>query len=130
MCILAGFLQPGENVQSFFSAVFETQRDGVVEFYEFMDFMVLFDELELAGEVTREKFITTMQKIRVGQRAAPVHPWQWDKDGVCSDEALRREWHETFKVLDLNKDGTLDVRELLGRKYTGDTSLRTGDNSL
>jgi len=99
-------------MQSFVSDIFESARDGVVEFYEFVDAVLVTRKLRAIGDFTRESLSAEMQDMRKGRKAAPERLWTWDEDGNSSDPALYGEWKGAFKSLDLDRDGVLDAYEV------------------
>jgi hypothetical protein len=101
-----------ETMQSFVSDVFESARDGVVEFYEFIDAILVMRSLRSADTFSRRTLSSTMQGIRKGRCPTPDRLWTWSEDGECSDLETYHVWKSAFRRMDVNHDGVLDKSEI------------------
>lgn len=102
-------LNPGESVSVFIGNMFETCKDRYVEWYEFLDFLVVVQSLP--HPLTR----SSVQAAMASARAEGVtRPWSFDEDGVCSMPDVLTVAKHYFRHLDLNHDGLLDQKELYG----------------
>ena len=97
----------GERVNDFMSTLFEREQDGQIEFYEFLDFLIV---LKTASRpLTRTQLKMAMDTARKG---GVIHPWSFDKNGDCSMSGVIDVVGKVFKDLDKNVDGTLDKSEV------------------
>ena len=104
-----GFMRPDEVISNFVADMFETAKDGVVEVYEMMDFLLVVRDLP--RPLTRESVKGAMDLARVNGVA---RPWNYDADGNCSMPQVVESVKECFKDMDANGDGVLDNREMYG----------------
>ena len=121
-------LNPTERISTFISSVFETARDGVIEWYEFLDFLLVLRTVP--RPLTRNDVEGAMKSAR---KKGVMHPWSFDEQGLCSVpcslDTSQGIWtydamgtksmpcsltnaNTEFNCLDTNHDGTLDKREL------------------
>jgi hypothetical protein len=99
----------GERVHDFMSTLFETEQDGQIEFYEFLDLLIV---LKTASRpLNRTHLKMAMDTARKGDI---IHPWSFDTNGVCSMSGVLDVVGKVFKDLDKDVDGTLDKREVYG----------------
>ena len=97
----------GERVNDFMSTLFEREQDGQIEFYEFLDFLIV---LKTASRpLTRTQLKIAMDTARNG---GVIHPWSFDTNGDCSMSGVLDVVGKVFKDLDKNVDGTLDKSEV------------------
>lgn len=112
---------PGEIRDTFFHAVLETQRDGVIEFYEFIEIMLL---VEMYSDKTMSEFLKIVKEVRTGvvqDRRSP----RFGKTSLHHvphlPESRREEFKTAFKFLDaqVTQDGVITEEEFLlaMRKY-------------
>ena len=107
MSEVKGFMCPDERVSNFVADMFETAKDGVVEIYEMMDFLLVVRGLP--RPLTRESVKSAMDHARVHGVA---RPWHYDADGNCSMPQAVETVKGCFKDMDANGDGVLDNREV------------------
>jgi hypothetical protein len=100
-------LLEGERVSNFISNLFETARDGVIEWYEFLDFLLVVQTLPRPLE--RTALVAAMEAARI---KGVQRPWSFDSNGVCSMPETLDAAKRVFKRMDTNNDGTLDSLEL------------------
>jgi hypothetical protein len=118
----------GERVSNFIANMFETVQNGAIEWYEFLDFLLVLRTIP--RPLTRTNVATAM---KVARKTGITHPWSFDQQGRCSMpctfDPTKRVWSydergmssmpctliiakTAFKHLDTNHDGTLDNAEL------------------
>lgn len=100
-------LRHGERVSSFVANLFETERDGVIEWYEFLDFLLVLKNLK--RPLNRTMVETAMKEAK---KTGVERPWSFDEHGVCSMPGALDAAKDAFKQLDTNHDGILDKKEL------------------
>ena len=111
-----------ERVSDFISNMFETERDGVIEWYEFLDFLTVLKEMK--RPLTRKHVEEAMKTAR---KEGIERPWSFDANGDCSMPRALEAAKAAFQGMDTNDDGVLNNRELykfvqLPDKISGDTS--------
>ena len=121
-------LEVGERVSDFIATLFETEQNGAIEWYEFLDFLLVIRSVPRPR--TRSQVETAMREAR---KQGIRRPWSFDESGHCrmpgTFDPLHGTWSydarglsflsctlieakKAFKLLDTNKDGTLDNSEL------------------
>ena len=101
---IRSMLSESETVQDFVSKMFETQEDGAIELYEFVDVILTVQALG-NDAYTRQDVAAAMAVTR---KHGIDRPWD-------TDEAMRPLYaaiRSVFKSLDTNRDGILDKKEL------------------
>ena len=103
-----------KSLTNFFSNSFETSRDGVIEFYEFVDFSNILRYLHKDKRTIKDVKII-MNDIRKGvfDESLLDRLWEWDENGNCSDINVYNEWKREFKVIDKDGNGVIDLKEFL-----------------
>lgn len=103
---------PDDLIRDFlFHELYDTQRDGVIELYEFMENMVLFkNEHELVEG--------NQGLVQKGNRSIPKNVEQLiermkEHDSIRMSEETRLLYREMFKKLDINRDGWVDKNEFM-----------------
>jgi Ca2+-binding EF-hand superfamily protein len=95
----------GERVSDFIANMFETEKDGVIEWYEFLDFHTVLKNME--RPLTRERVEKEMQTAR---KEGIERPWSYDVDGNTPGSLKAAK--KVFRGMDINDDGVLDSMEL------------------
>ena len=99
----------GERVNDFMSTIFETAKDRQIEFYEFLDLLIVLKTAPRPRTRTHLKMA-----MDIARKGGILHPWSFDKNGDCSMSGVIDVVGKVFKDLDKNVDGTLDNREVYG----------------
>ncbi len=97
-----------------FNNCLETQQDGVIEFYEFIEVMRL---IELCPGKTLMELAPVIKEIRTGVVCDPKHPRFGRKTLLkipTMPEERRQEFKEAFQFLDAVKtrDGVITLQEI------------------
>lgn len=100
--------------KNIFNNCLETQQDGVIEFYEFIEVMRL---IELCPGKTLMQLAPVIKEIRTGVVCDPKHPRFGRKTLLkipTMPEERRQEFKEAFKFLDSLKtrDGVITLQEI------------------
>ena len=106
---------PNQIKSHFFHSVLETQQDGVVEFSEFIEVLLL---LEQHKGKTLEQFEMVVKEVRRGVVCDPESP-EFGKTSKMQvpqlNEDRRAEFKEAFKFLDAQaeRDGVISEDDFL-----------------
>ena len=98
-----------ESVDTFVSTVFESDRDQAIEFYEFLDLLLILRSQPHPLDMT------TLRTIIGTARLHPIErPWEFDENGKCSMPAAYAAAHSLFLSMDADHNGILSKQELYG----------------
>jgi hypothetical protein len=102
-------LREGERLSHFVCSLFETECDGFIEWYEFLDLLIVLKTIE--RPLTRKGIEASMKEAR---KNGISRPWSFDQDGKCSMSEYLKMAKKAFRALDSNGDGVVDKSELYG----------------
>jgi Ca2+-binding EF-hand superfamily protein len=103
---------PTVSAQSLFNAL-DVNHDGVISQYEYDgDAVSALIDRNHDKQVSTPEFDPMLGRTVDGRSAGRVQVADRNDDGVMSDDEVRRGVYAQFKLLDLNRDGNLDVGEL------------------
>jgi hypothetical protein len=102
-------LMHGERVSNFIANLFETERDGAIEWYEFLDFLLVLKHMQ--RPLDRK---CVQEAMKVAGKTGIHRPWTYDENGLCSMPGSLDAAKAAFTGLDINHDGVLDNKELYG----------------
>jgi Ca2+-binding EF-hand superfamily protein len=106
---------PAQIRDTIFSNYLETQNDGTIEFYEFIEIMMI---IEQYPNRTLDSLAFIIKEIKTGKVCDPKHP-KYGKPTTLKvpvmPEIRRTEFKEAFKFLDGvgEKDGVITVNEII-----------------
>lgn len=91
----------------------DANRDGVLSQYEFdADAVSRFMDDNADKQISTPEFDPLMGRSVDDRTAGHVQVADANNDGVLSDDEVRKGTHRQFNLLDTNRDGNLDPREL------------------
>jgi Ca2+-binding EF-hand superfamily protein len=96
-----------ELVSDFIANMFGTERNGVIEWYEFLDFLTVLKNMK--RPLSRKH---VQEKMRIARKEGIERPWAFDANGVSSMPGALKAAKTAFDGLDTNDDGVLDSSEL------------------
>jgi hypothetical protein len=102
-------LMHGERVSNFIANLFETERDGAIEWYEFLDFLLVLKDMK--RPLDRK---CVQEAMKVAGKTGIDRPWTFDENGICSMPGSLDAAKAAFARMDSNHDGVLDNKELYG----------------
>ena len=110
---------PDQIRKTIFSNCLETEQDGVIEFYEFIEVMRV---IELCPNKSLLELAMIIKEVRTGVVCNPKHPRFGRKTLIkipTLPEERRQEFKEAFKFLDAvgTKDGVITLAEILKAVY-------------
>ena len=106
---------PNQIENLFFSQTLETQIDGAIEFYEFIELMIL---MEMYQDKTIPEFTNIVKEVRTGVVSDPKDPKFGQNTQIVLPiicDKRRAEYREAFKFLDKQDltDGVISKKDLL-----------------
>ncbi len=106
---------PDQIRKTIFNNCLETEQDGVIEFYEFIEVMRV---IELCPNKSLLELAMIIKEVRTGVVCNPKHPRFGRKTLIkipTLPEERRQEFKEAFKFLDAvgTKDGVITMKEIL-----------------
>ena len=115
---IAGYFRPvlnlnNEQIDYLFHELYETQRDGVIELYEFIDLLILLKKKKID---TESRFISRGSHMLPADIVDLVNIAEGVRKGsleIDIDETIRKEARQMFKRLDINGDGVIDKNEFM-----------------
>ncbi len=103
------------------SQVFESEGDLGIEFYEFLDLLLILRALD--HPLNNAKLRSSIKR----SRSIPVErPWTFDDAGNCSMPVAYKTAHTLFDSIDRDHDGHVTKKELYGIVITTTTHSWSG----
>ena len=100
-------LATGERVSDFIAMLFGTKNGGFIEWYDFLDFLLVMKNIQ--RPLSRKRVARDMKTAR---KEGIKRPWSFDVNGVCSTPGALVAARKAFKSLDMNRDGVIDKKEV------------------
>ncbi len=96
-----------ESVSMFISNIFDSNMDDVMEFYDFLDLLLILRTLKHPIDKHKVRSL-----IKTARKDPIERPWTFDDDGICSMPLSYSAAHDLFKYIDKDDNGVVTKNEL------------------